>query len=64
MMILPVLLFILILYVIFRDTGFTRKQRSTSNERSPLEILNQRYAEGTLVQDEFFHMRDELSKNT
>jgi uncharacterized membrane protein len=33
-----------------------------SNERSPLDILKQRYAEGALSQEEFLRMKEELSK--
>ncbi|MDD2297477.1 MAG: SHOCT domain-containing protein [Sphaerochaetaceae bacterium] len=62
MMFLVLLLFILILYLIFRNTDFTRNRMPESNERSPLDILKQRYAEGALSQEEFLRMKEELSK--
>ena len=61
MMFIPLLVIILIVYVVFRNPDFTRNSLSKSSERSPLDILKQRYAEGSLSQDEFFRMREELS---
>ena len=63
MMFIPLLLFIMLFYFLFRDHGFTRDQISQPKERSPLDILNQRYAEGSLSQDEYLRMREELNKN-
>ncbi len=62
MMLIPLLIFILVLYLIFRDTDLKRNQTPRSDERSPLDILKQRYAEGALSQDEFLRMKEELSK--
>ena len=62
MMLIPLLLFILVLYFIFRDTDFKRNQTPRVDERSPLDILKQRYAEGALSQEEFLRMKEELSK--
>ena len=62
MMFIPLLVIILIFYLVFRNPDFTRNNMPKTNERSPLDILKQRYAEGTLSQDEFLLMREELSK--
>ena len=62
MMFIPLLLLILFFYVVFRSPDFNRNQMPKTNERSPLDILKQRYAEGTLSQDEFLRMREELCK--
>ena len=64
MMILPLLLLFLLFYFVIRHPDFNRNQISKTNERSPVEILKQRYAEGSLSQEEFLRMREELSKNT
>jgi len=61
MMVVPLVLFGLLFYVIFRNPDFTRQENSKTNERSPVEILKQRYAEGSLSQEEFLRMREELS---
>jgi len=61
MMFIPLLLFVLLVYFIFRNPDFTGNQLSKTNERSSLDILKQRYAEGSLSQDEFLRMREELS---
>ncbi len=63
MMGIPLLLFILLVYFVFRNTDLTRNYSAKPNERSPLDILKQRYAEGTLSQEEFIHMREELNMN-
>jgi uncharacterized membrane protein len=62
MMFIPLLLFIMLFYFLFRNSDFSRNQIPSTNERSPLDILKQRYAEGTLSQEEFIRMREELSK--
>lgn len=62
MMFLPLLIFIVLLYFVFRRPDLDRNQMPKSNERSPLDILKQRYAEGELSQDEFLRMREELNK--
>ncbi|MBI9094850.1 MAG: SHOCT domain-containing protein [Sphaerochaeta sp.] len=62
MMFIPLLLFIMVIYFLFRNSDFSRNHNPTTNDRSPLDILKQRYAEGTLSQDEFLRMREELSK--
>ena len=62
MMVVPLLLFVLLLYFVFRNPDFNRNQNSKTNERSPVEILKQRYAEGSISQEEFLRMREELSK--
>lgn len=62
MMFIPLVLIILLVYFLVRNPNFTRDQKPSSNERSPLDILKQRYAEGSLSQDEFLRMREELSK--
>ncbi len=62
MMFIPLLLFIILFYFLFRNSDFSRNQIPSTNERSPLDILKQRYAEGTLSQEEFIRMREELSK--
>lgn len=64
MIILPLLLIFLLFYFVFRHPDFNGNQISTTNDRSPVEILKQRYAEGALSQEEFLRMREELSKNT
>ena len=62
MMVIPLFLFIILFYFLFRNSDFSRNQIPSTNERSPLDILKQRYAEGTLSQEEFIRMREELSK--
>lgn len=62
MMVVPLLLFVLLIYFVFRNPDFNRNQNSKTNERSPVEILKQRYAEGSISQEEFLRMREELSK--
>lgn len=62
MMFIPLLVFILLLYVVFRNPDLNRNHISKADEKSPLEILKQRYAEGSLSQDEFFRMREELEQ--
>ena len=64
MMFIPLLVIVLIFYLVFRGSDFSRDHMQKSNERSPLDILKQRYAEGSLSQDEFLRMREELSKRT
>lgn len=61
MMFIPLLVVILLFYVAFRNTDITRNHTQKTNERSPLDILKQRYAEGTLSQDEYLRMKEELS---
>ncbi len=62
MIFVPLLVIILLLYVVFRNPGLSRDHTQNSTERSPLDILNKRYAEGSLSQDEYLHMKEELSK--
>jgi len=64
MMLIPLLLFIMVMYFFFHNSDFVRNHNPTTNERSPMDILKQRYAEGTLSQEEFLHMKEELSKNS
>ncbi len=61
MMFIPLLVIVLILYLVFRNPDITRNQRPRQEERSPLDILKQRYAEGSISQDEFLRMKEELS---
>ncbi len=61
MMVIPLLILILFVYFIVRNPE-TRTHMPKSSERSPLDILKQRYAEGYLSQDEFLSMREELGK--
>ncbi len=62
MMFIPLLVFILLLYFVFRNTDLARNQMPKTTERTPLDILNQRYAEGDISQEEFLRMREELTK--
>ena len=61
MMFIPVLVIVLILYLVFRNPDLTRNQMARQEERSPLDILKQRYAEVSISQDEFLRMKEELS---
>lgn len=62
MMFIPLLVIILLVYFVFRSPDFMRNPIPKTHKLSPLDILKQRYAEGTLSQDEFLRMREELSK--
>ncbi|MDT4761544.1 SHOCT domain-containing protein [Sphaerochaeta sp. PS] len=62
MMFVPLLLVILLGYLVLHGGEGTRGHVSKTHERSALDILKKRYAEGTLSQEEFLRMKEELSK--
>lgn len=62
MMFIPLLVFILLAFFVFRNTDLPRDQIPKHTERTPLDILKRRYAEGDISQEEFLRMREELTK--
>jgi len=62
MMFLGVILIGLVVYLLLRGNGqndFAFQQR---NIEDPLEVLKRRFAEGSLSEDDFIRMKNELNK--
>ena len=62
MMFIGIALIALIIFWGFRERDGYYHKTSRDQRESPLDILKQRYAEGSLTREEFQHMRDELTK--
>jgi putative membrane protein len=52
-------LLFLIIYIIVRETG---TQRSGPGEKTPMDILKERYAKGEITSEEFRTMSEDLKK--
>lgn len=48
----------LVMYIIIRETG----QRGTHGEKSPLDIVKERYAKGEITSEQFQKMSEDLKK--
>jgi uncharacterized membrane protein len=62
MMFLGVILIGLVVYLLLRGKGqndFTFQQRDFEN---PLDVLKRRFAEGSISEEEFVRMKNELNK--
>lgn len=62
MMFIGLIALIAILYLIFKPERGSQGTSPRDMRDDPLEILKRRYAQGDISQEEFFRMKEELTR--
>ena len=62
MMFLGIILIGLVVYLLLRGNGQVSIYSRQGNSEDPLEILKQRFAQGSISEEEFNRMKNELNK--
>jgi len=61
MMFLGIILIGLVVYLLLRGNGQVSIYSRQGNSEDPLEILKQRFAQGSISEEEFSRMKNELN---
>ena len=62
MMFLGIIFIGLVVYLLLRGNGQISTYSQKGNSEDPLEILKQRFAQGSISEEEFMRMKNELNK--